>query len=314
MGTSKIEWTEATWNPVTGCTPISEGCEHCYAKRMATRLRGRSGYPEDEPFKVTAHPERLKDPLGWRKPKKIFVCSMGDLFHEDVPVDWIDSVIGVIAKCEQHRFMLLSKRTKRMKIYFLGLRDEPEQAIRFLSDGPGRIKYGLHKYALTLRRGEHLRNVWLGVTAENQRRADERIPVLLEIPAARRFVSIEPMLGPVDLRRAFGTEGPRQTYIEQLDWVICGGETGPGARPLHPDWVRSLRDQCQAAGVPFFFKSWGEFQTNYDEMLRQSIDYKPHSFNGLTFVRCGKKQAGRILDGRTWNEEPEDVETPEEGM
>lgn len=289
MGTSKIEWTEATWNPVTGCTPISEGCEHCYAKRMATRLRGRCGYPEDEPFRVTAHPDKLDEPHHWLKPRKIFVCSMGDLFHEDAT--WKrDGVFSTVWSCRWHRFMFLTKRAQRMS----GALDHFYRV----------WKYGPKPFP----------NLWLGVSAENQRRADERIPVLLEIPAVRRFVSIEPMLGPVDLRRAFGTEGPRQTYIEQLDWVICGGETGPGARPLHPDWVRSLRDQCQAAGVPFFFKSWGDWYPNWSEMPRDDIDYgKPHvSVGGLSFVRCGKKQAGRMLDGRTWDEEPEDVNVSKE--
>lgn len=289
---SKIEWTEATWNPVTGCTPISEGCEHCYAKRMATRLRGRSGYPEDEPFKVTFHPEKLWEPYHWRKPRKIFVCSMGDLFHEDIPWWNLNKVFAVVEASPWHRFMVLTKRPQRMRGYFDYLR-----TIWRVREWPAS-------------------NLWLGVTAENQQRADERIPVLLEIPAVRRFVSIEPMLGPVDLRRAFGTEGPRQTYIEQLDWVICGGETGPGARPLHPDWGRSLRDQCQAAGVPFFFKSWGEWAA-----CDQMKIWRPqeHSVPGIRpfgdyqeVYRVGKKEAGRMLDGRTWDEEPEDVNVSKE--
>lgn len=335
MGTSRIEWTEATWNPVTGCTPISEGCEHCYAKRMATRLRGRCGYPEKEPFQVTVHDERLEQPLKWGAPRKVFVCSMGDLFHEDVSDENLDDVFDVMALASHHIFMVLTKRPHRMREYMSRLADrigygdlywecdrdvsgdtDPDfsdaQMNRWIKKIT-RLESGMANVSNLKRDGKPLPNLWLGVTAENQRRADERIPVLLDTPAARRFVSIEPMLGPVDLRLAFGTEGPRQTYIEQLDWVICGGETGPGARPVHPDWVRSLRDQCQMAETPFFFKSWGEFQTNYDEMLRQSIDYKPHSFiDGLTFVRCGKKQAGRILDGRTWNEEPEDVNVSKE--
>ena len=177
-----------------------------------------------------------------------------------------------------------------------------------------RLESGMANVSNLKRDGKPLPNLWLGVTAENQRRADERIPVLLDTPAARRFVSVEPMLGPVDLRRAFGTDGPRQTYVEQLDWVICGGETGPGARPVHPDWVRSLRDQCQMAETPFFFKSWGDWYPNWSEMPRDDIDYgKPHvSVGGLSFVRCGKKQSGRILDGSTWDEEPEDVNVSKE--
>lgn len=299
MGTSKIEWTEATWNPVTGCTPISEGCEHCYAKRMATRLRGRCGYPAGAPFLVKVRPDRYNEPFGWRKSKKIFVCSMGDLFHEDVPFPWINEVFSVIQRCTHHRFMVLTKRPERMRNYIskvLQVRGWPESDIPFP-------------------------NVWMGITAETQRRADERIPVLLEIPAARRFVSVEPMLGPVDLSQWLGRSGG-------LDWVICGGETGPGARPVHPDWVRSLRDQCQIAGVPFFFKSWGEWrEANMDLPVRGT---KFGCFMGDTFVpdygnifpqrypehinmaRIGKSNAGRILDGRTWDEEPEDVNVSKE--
>ena len=299
MGTSRIEWTEATWNPVTGCTPISEGCEHCYAKRMATRLRGRCGYPAGAPFLVKVHPDRYNEPFGWRKSKKIFVCSMGDLFHEYVPFPWINEVFSVIQRCAHHRFMVLTKRPERMRNYIskvLQVRGWPESDIPFP-------------------------NVWMGITAETQRRADERIPVLLEIPAARRFVSVEPMLGPVDLSQWLGRSGG-------LDWVICGGETGPGARPVHPDWVRSLRDQCQIAGVPFFFKSWGEWrEANMDLPVRGT---KFGCFMGDTFVpdygnifpqrypehinmaRIGKSNAGRILDGRTWDEEPEDVNVSKE--
>lgn len=295
MGTSRIEWTEATWNPVTGCTPISEGCEHCYAKRMATRLRGRCGYPAGAPFQVKVHPDRYNEPFGWRKSKKIFVCSMGDLFHEYVPFPWINEVFSVIQRCTHHRFMVLTKRPERMRNYIskiLQFRGWPESDIPFP-------------------------NVWMGITAETQRRADERIPVLLEIPAARRFVSVEPMLGPVDLFQWLG--GDRQIKAPHkfnggLDWVICGGETGPGARPLHPDWVRSLRDQCQAAGVPFFFKSWGEWGA-----CDQLQIWRPGDRSGVqpfgdyqVVYHVGKKKAGRRLDGRTWDEEPEDVNVSKE--
>lgn len=300
MGNSRIEWTEATWNPVTGCTPISEGCEHCYAKRMAIRLRGRCGYPEKEPFQVTVHPDRFKEPLLWRKPKKIFVCSMGDLFHEDVEEKWISSVMLAASLCSRHTFLLLTKRPERMRAYFqsnpfgysqgqaLGEFPMPlnsPQMRRDRLDGEGTINgNGDNEWPLP--------NLWLGVTAENQRRADERIPVLLEIPAVRRFVSVEPMLGPVDLFQWLG--GDRQIEAPHkfnggLDWVICGGETGQGARYMLPGWVRDLRDQCKGAGVPFFFKKWGGY-----------------------YRRIEKRDPGRILDGRTWDEEPEDVKISEE--
>ena len=259
MAKTRIEWAEVVWNPVSGCTPISEGCQNCYAKRMATRLKGRYGYPEDEPFKVTLHPEKLKEPLKWKKPRRVFVCSMGDLFHEQVPDEYIAKVWEVMNNASQHTFLVLTKRPQRMKDFLARLgwytHDREVNPAEAVLDEGG-------KYTL--------KNVWLGVTAENQQRADERIPILLQIPAAVRFVSIEPMLGPVVIPE------------EWPDWVICGGETGPGARPIHPDWVRSLRDQCQAAGTPFFFKSWGEWAEH----------------------KVGKKKAGRLLDGRTWDEIP----------
>lgn len=343
MGTSKIEWTEATWNPVTGCTPISEGCEHCYAKRMAIRLRGRCGYPEKEPFQVTVHDERLEQPLKWGAHRKVFVCSMGDLFHEDVSDENLDDVFDVMALASHHIFQVLTKRPHRMREYMSRLADrigygdlywecdrdvsgdtDPDfsdaQMNRWIKKIT-RLESGMANVSNLKRDGKPLPNLWLGVTAENQRRADERIPVLLDTPAARRFVSVEPMLGPVDLSQWLGRSGG-------LDWVICGGETGPGARPVHPDWVRSLRDQCQIAGVPFFFKSWGEWrEANMDLPVRGT---KFGCFMGDTFVpdygnvfpqrypehinmtRIGKSNAGRILDGRTWDEEPEDVNVSKE--
>jgi len=186
VGKTKIEWTEYSWNPVTGCTPASEGCKNCYAKRMATRLKGRYGYPEDEPFKVTLHPEKLKEPLKWKKPRRVFVCSMGDLFHEQVPDEYIAKVWEVMNNASQHTFLVLTKRPQRMKDFLARLgwyiHDRDGYPMEAVLDEGG-------KYTL--------KNVWLGVTAENQQRADERIPILLQIPAAVRFVSIEPMLGPV---------------------------------------------------------------------------------------------------------------------
>ena len=322
MGKTRIEWTEYSWNPVTGCTPASEGCQNCYARRMANRLRGRCGYPADEPFKVTLHPERLDEPLKWKKPRRVFVCSMGDLFHDDVPNKFIYDVWDVMVLNKQHIFLVLTKRPDRMKSFI-------EKVMT------NRMNYAL-TFGNTLEGKEARRwaqkpvqNIWLGVTAENQQRADERIPILLQIPAAVRFVSVEPMLGPVDLTRIGGDwygngrinalKGLQNddTYVHEynlrwkakhcgeLDWVICGGETGPGARPMHPDWVRSLRDQCQTAGVPFFFKQHGEWLHE-----TQGIDFhEGHKYyvwpdESMSF-RVGKKAAGRILDGRTWDEMPE---------
>jgi len=219
---TKIEWTHppgfrgVTWNPVTGCTPISAGCANCYARRMAKRLAGRYGYPQDDPFRVTVHEDRFEEPWAWKKPRFCFVCSMGDLFHADVCDTAIEIILRRIAESPQHIFCLLTKRPGWM--CRLLRHDEPP-----------------------------LPNLWLGVTAENQRTADERIPLLLDTPAAVRFVSVEPMLGAVDL----------SAHLSGLSWCICGAETGPGARRMNLDWARSLRDQCRDASVPFFFKQAG---------------------------------------------------------
>ena len=337
MSDSKIEWTEKTWNPVTGCTPISEGCANCYAKRMAQRLRGRFGYPEDEPFRVTLHRDRLEQPLKLRKPSRIFVCSMGDLFHDDVPNDYIDQVFAVMALAPQHTHILLTKRPERMQEYFGNREDWAERAVRVMRAAQ-RINYQLYEQQMANEfnwdpaEWEHL---WLGVTAENQQRADERIPILLQTPAAVRFVSVEPILGALDLSEWFGlyrvSDGkwaPKvgSRWKDSPDWIIVGGETGPGARPMHPDWVRSLRDQCQAAGVPFLFKQWGEWRPleSADSCPLDKVGYwyqgwRPfsplysvggHSFTiGISpweahMARVGRRTAGRILDGRIWDEYP----------
>lgn len=330
MSKSKIEWTDHVWNPVTGCTKISPGCQNCYAERMSKRLAGRCGYPKDDPFKVTLHQDRLEEPLHWKKPCRIFACSMGDLFHEDVPFDFIFNawLTMVSVSCFKHRFLILTKRPERMLAFYQWTQE--------------RIKRGICGV-------EFERNhIWLGVTAENQEQADKRIPVLLQIPAAVRFVSVEPMLGPVDLRAwldgngAYGpaafckhcgiiettTESNHEIDYAAIDWVICGGESGPGARPMHRDWVRSLRDQCQAAETSFFFKQWGEWSPAEIEddsyMLggraindprggRMSVAKFPlHTRNNRYWrldenhlaVKVGKKIAGRLLDGKIWDQFP----------
>ncbi len=311
MTQTKIEWVDYSWNPTSGCTPVSEGCQNCYARRMANRLRGRFGYPEDEPFRVTLHSAKLKEPLRWKKPRRVFVCSMGDLFHPDVPFEFIVAVFRVMTKCAQHTFMILTKRPNRVKAFY----------VQSSVSAPWAQKV--------------CENIWVGVTAENQQAADERIPILLQIPAAVRFVSCEPLLGPVDLElylpytsSRYKEDWHRNGYhvlrlskgINQgtLDWVICGGETGPGARPMHPDWVRSLRDQAVDADVPFFFKSWGEYIPSYEagEHSNERCQYNrtigecwvksSYSFHdGQVMVKVGKKAAGRLLDGREWDEVPE---------
>lgn len=293
---TKIEWTEETWNPITGCTKISEGCQNCYAERMSKRLAGRFGYPADDSFKPgTFHEDKLLEPLKWKKPRKVFVCSMSDIFHDAVTNDQVEQILEVIDDTPHHAYMFLTKRPENIR----------EKLYGFTEKYPCRMLGG----------NDWLPNVWLGVTAENQRTADERIPILLQIPAAVRFVSVEPMLGPVDvgpylpvydyrytcgyyktLFKAAGIEsdGKPKLVSPGLDWVICGGETGPGARPMQPEWAKSLLDQCVDAGVPFFFKQWGEW-------------FVPVDYNACltTPLKVGKKKAGRLLDGREWNEYPE---------
>lgn len=188
MAETKIEWADVVWNPITGCTPISEGCQNCYARRIAYRLKGRFGYPENDPFRVTFHGERLEEPLKWKKSRRIFVCSMGDLFHENIPFEWINDIFGIIMMVPQHVFMLLTKRPERALEYHQYSEYE-------FTDGSGKLETSNWEWPV---------NIWLGVTAENQKRADERIPVLLQIPASERFVSIEPMLGPIDLLNYLG--------------------------------------------------------------------------------------------------------------
>ncbi|MGH3322228.1 MAG: DUF5131 family protein [Streptosporangiaceae bacterium] len=262
---SAIEWTDATWNPVTGCTKVSAGCDHCYAERITERFHGRGSFATVEP-----HPERLDTPLRWRRPRRVFVNSMSDLFHPDIPDSYITDVFAVMTAATRHTFQVLTKRHGRMR--------------SLLRSGRFRLAVtGRARDAEPQRRAPvwPLGNVWLGVSAETQRWASIRVPALLDTPAAVRFVSCEPLLGPVDLfawlpwpgdtREDPGGRGPH------LDWVIAGGESGPRHRPVDSTWVRALRDQCAAADVPFHFKQWG----------------------GRT-----AKEGGRVLDGRTWDNYP----------
>jgi len=229
---SGIEWTSATWNPVTGCSKISAGCLNCYAERMARRLQAMGNQRYEHGFEVTLHSDILTLPLRWKRSKLIFVNSMSDLFHEEVPDRFIEEVFHTIARADWHIFQVLTKRTERLRALAPRL-EWPE-------------------------------NLWMGVTVENQACAG-RIDDLLSTEAETKFISAEPLLGPLD------------TPLDGLDWVIVGGESGPNARTMQPDWVRALRDQCITSGVAFFFKQWGGVQ---------------------------KKRNGRILDGRTWDELP----------
>jgi protein gp37 len=233
VSASRIEWTEVTWNPVTGCSKISAGCANCYAERMARRLQAMGQRNYARGFQVTTHEEMLERPLTWARPSTVFVNSMSDLFHEDVPADFIARVFAVMDAAQRHTFQVLTKRSGRLA------------ALAAVLPWPG--------------------NVWAGVSVES---ADylRRIDDLRLVPAVVRFVSLEPLLGPLPALDLTG-----------IDWVIVGGESGPGARPVDPDWVREIRDQCLSAGVPFFFKQWGGTR---------------------------KKAAGRLLDGRAWDEMP----------
>jgi protein gp37 len=230
---TRIEWTESTWNPVTGCTKVSPGCKHCYAERMAKRLQaiGQPNYKNG--FRLALQPHMLELPLRWRKPQIIFVNSMSDLFHADVPEEYLRQVFDLMRRAHWHRFQVLTKRAERLAELGPDL-DWPE-------------------------------NVWMGVSVESTSyRA--RIDCLRSVPALTRFLSLEPLLGPLP-----------DLDLNGIHWVIAGGESGPRARPMDGDWVRDIRDQCQIADVPFFFKQWGG---------------------------RNKKRAGRILDGRTWDEMP----------
>ncbi len=234
MATTKIEWSEKVWNPVTGCTKVSTGCKHCYAEKMAYRLQGMGQAKYVNGFEVTLHPEVLDKPLMWRKPSRVFVNSMSDLFHEEVPKKFIRKVFKVMGEAGHHQFQVLTKRSERMA--------------ELAADLPWTD------------------NIWMGVTVENQKYL-HRIDHLRQTPAATKFISFEPLLGPVS---DFDPAG--------IDWVIVGGESGPGARPMEEEWVTEIRDKCVDAGVAFFFKQWGG---------------------------RNKKAAGCLLDGRVWNEYPD---------
>ena len=309
-----IEWTDATWNPVTGCTKLSQGCKNCYAKHQAwPRLSAMPNtvYTGREFEDVMCHPERLDQPLCWTKPRLIFVNSMSDLFHEDVPFEFIASVFWVMSVTTRHTYQVLTKRPQRMLEFFKWV-DEGAGAFpddRISDCAPDEIAW---KPATGSRSGYDncgpafpYENVWLGVSVEDQDSADERIPLLLQAPAAVRWISAEPLLGGVNLERV-ELNGGRFDALRGgpvsaadwpgINWVVVGGESGANARPMHVDWARSIRDQCAAANVPFLFKQWGEWAP-YD---RSRVDGEalatPCSLD-VPMQRVGKKSAGRLLDG-----------------
>lgn len=375
-----IEWTDSTWNPIRGCSRVSEGCRHCYAEQVAARFSGPG-----QPYEGLADPARsgskwtgrvalfenvLPQPLKWKRPRRIFVNSMSDLFHENLSDDQIDRVFAVMALAPQHSFQILTKRPERMQAYMLERwQGTPAQEIAGFSipaggetGRRGQVEIAcepfLEMLGLVDTEQDHLwtpdgkckamqwnwplPNVWLGVSVEDQKAADSRIPLLLQTPAARRFLSCEPLLGPVDLTNV---KPPGSLIAEDahgwsaiwkgnaigrpcIDWVICGGESGRDARPMHPDWARGLRDQCSAAGVPFFFKQWGEWAPQVGAVDGWTIDddpeisrfdhrdwegdhwgepYKPIWCDERaddTVSRIGKKRAGARLDGIEHKEWP----------
>lgn len=322
-----IEWTDSTWNPIRGCSRVSEGCRNCYAEGVAKRFSG-DGQPYagliarggqwNGRIKIVNH--LLDWPLRKRKPMRIFVNSMSDLFHESVP-DWvIDRIFAVMAIAERHTFQVLTKRPKRMRDYLS--QDRRTQ----WADSAVRLWGGTDPDALydAIDHGDNvLPNVWLGASVEDQATADVRIPLLLQTPAAVRWISAEPLLGPIDIDQAmWGTDpdkrGPMSCfgftdgfgYEALLHWVVVGGESGRNARPMHPKWARSLRDQCEAAGVAFLFKQWGGWVPGDAPPWPENADYAVEAGKGFYFDdlqwmdRVGKKTAGRHLDGIIYDQYP----------
>ncbi|HPS52999.1 MAG TPA: phage Gp37/Gp68 family protein [Phycisphaerae bacterium] len=374
MSEHKIGWLNVpgykgeTWNPIIGCSKCSPGCQHCYAERMAGRLvnikqteyysgvvnhlvENSYGRVVDTVWngKTAFVESALEKPLHWKQPRVIFVCSMSDLFHETVPFEWIDQVFAIMARCPQHKFLLLTKRPQRMVEYFANI------------GGTSR-----HDWVWTCMARQmnvsHLKginwplpNVGIGVTICNQEEADAKIPMLLSIPAAMRFVSIEPMLGkivlqtdtkycetcglhfnPIEIESEIEhRDGSKtievETFCERcheiepemmstvcgchigLDWIIVGGESGPKARPMHPDWVRNIQQQCSDSGVPFFFKQNGEWlnsdKFSEGEIIAAIVCNRWYVFDdGIGMIQCGKQRAGHLLDGLEYREYPKWIE------
>lgn len=356
---SAIEWTDATWNVVTGCSVVSPGCTNCYAMRLAgTRLKhhpSREGLTVDTKAgpvwtgEVRFNREWLRQPLEWTRPRRIFVCAHGDLFADGVQTEWLDEIFAVMAIATQHTFQVLTKRPDRIRQYLADPTTEARVAVQMMElapvgrklDNPPVLRPGR---AMAVSKWP-LPNVWVGTSAEDQERANLRVPEVLAIPAAVRFVSLEPLLGGVRLTglheegwsridalrglsihdRTESSDACTRPLKGKLDWVILGGESGPNARPMHPDWARDVLHDCLSAGVPFHFKQWGAWKVVYDRD-RDDPDWRRcpkddrhpnarylnlaggHGFHGARVVyieRVGKKEAGRLLDGRTWDELPE---------
>lgn len=363
---SGIIWTDSTWSPVTGCTKVSAGCKNCYAERevdIRWSKNPKSIFYGRAFADVRCHEEMLKQPLYWKKPRKIFVCPRGDLFHPDVPDNFITDVFMVMAAASKHTFQVLTKRPERMRDFMLHLmakpmpdsvRDAALDRARWFEDADAMDDYIQQQIE------DGFPNVWLGVSIEDQATADERIPLLLQTPATVRWISAEPLLGSVDVSRwinptgvtcpdvcpdtHYVADGDVETFVSNgetiplcpycgitaswtgydagIDWIVAGGESGAKARPMHPEWTRSLRDQCVAAGVPFLFKQHGEFLGGLEVANEQidasksggwvSLDGAYHNGNDRSafregdahVYRCGTKAAGRLIDGQEWNQYP----------
>lgn len=330
---SKIEWTDASWNPIrarnkaTGkvghfCEKLSAGCKHCYAARMQPRFGNPIQYGPQDLDKVELYLDEdvLLQPLRWKRPRMVFVCSMTDLFGAWVPQEWIDGVWAVMATANWHTYQVLTKRAEGMAQYF-GKRAKLRVDNDTMAGMPGWAIDGSnwHRWSLP--------NVWLGVSVEDQATADARIPHLLACPAAVKFLSCEPLLGPIDIDRYedWLCTDTMCAHRPGISWVIAGGESGPKARPMHPDWARSLRDQCAAAGVPFFFKQWGVWQpgsaldfdrnvvllnngerlpyTNYQAHITAEQGFRWGDLRAVVMHRGWNKSFNQ-LDGRTHQEWP----------
>lgn len=309
---TEIEWTDSTWNPIRGCSRVSEGCRNCYAEQIAARFSGPG-----RPFeglaifkdgdarwtgKVALVREHLQDPLAWRAPKKIFVNSMSDLFHEQVPDEWIWKIFGVMALAQRHTFQILTKRPMRMHEMLHGTKaDFAHLCISELFEDVGASP------TCDMAHVWPLPNVWLGVSVEDQETADKRIPLLSLTPAAVRWVSYEPALGPVNFRMIESQydylkewRTPRGATIPRgLDWIVMGGESGKDARPMNPRWARSVRDACLMTKVPFFFKQWGEWSPAHFHYKKEAIEV-----DGFILSKVGKQLAGALLDGKEYRQFP----------
>lgn len=300
MAKSKIEWTDYTWNPISGCTKVSQGCKNCYAERfagrklkpfdtMVPRLLSAQG-PRPREFRdIQFHPESFKKLTNIKSGSKVFVCSISDLFHEAVKDIWIDYIFTEFEKYNE--FINYYPGEKQRSYTFQVLTKRPQRALEYLMK----------------KQTNPLSNVWIGVSVEDQETFDERYPILAKIPAAVRFLSIEPMLGPIDMMDAIYGDIEKQLESNDIkpivrpDWIICGGESGPGSRPMASDWVRTIRDQALMMKIPFFFKQWGEFIPK-----DQIIDWdKSDLYAKMDFIKQGKKHTGNILDGVVYNQFPQ---------